>query len=84
MAALDRGLYEVLITEALESQLSRLGDELEAIARPRCGAWQNQSGYARQKAKLDRVSYWIAHTIPRKLELPSCCHIQWNVGACKQ
>lgn len=31
-------------------------------------------------AKLGRVGYWIAHTIPRKLELPSCCHMQWNVA----
>ncbi len=35
-------------------------------------------------AKLGRVSYWIAHTIPRKLELPSCGYIQWNVSAFKQ
>ncbi len=31
MAALDRGLYEVLITEAFDAQLSRLGDRLQAI-----------------------------------------------------
>ncbi len=31
MAAIDRGLYEVLITEALDAQLSRLGERLQAI-----------------------------------------------------
>ena len=31
MAALDRGLYEVLITETLDAQLSRLGEGLESV-----------------------------------------------------
>ncbi len=31
MATPNRGLYEVLITEALDEQLSRLGGGLEAI-----------------------------------------------------
>lgn len=31
MLRLERGLYEVLITEALDSQLLRLGDDLESV-----------------------------------------------------
>jgi hypothetical protein len=31
MTTLNRGLYEVLVTESLEEQLSRLGGSLEAV-----------------------------------------------------
>jgi len=56
MAALDRGLYEVLITEALEEQLSRLGDSVEAI---RAGL--------RAPEAADRIALHLARVIEQAI-----------------
>ena len=52
MAALDRGLYEVLITEALDAQLSRLGDRLQAIR-----------GDLRAAEAADRIGLHLARVV---------------------
>src|SRR5271156_900000 len=52
MAALDRGLYEVLITEALETQLSRLGARPQAIR-----------GDLRAAEAADRIGLHLARVV---------------------
>ncbi len=56
MAALDRGLYEVLITEALDAQLSRLGEGLEAL----------RSGLRAPEA-ADRIALHLARVVERAI-----------------
>ncbi len=57
MPKLDRGLYEVLITEALDAQLRELGGSLEAI-RDRLRAAET----------ADRIALHLAHVIERAIE----------------
>ena len=57
MAALDRGLYEVLITEALQVQLRELGGGLEAIRDP-----------LRAVEAADRIALHLARVIERAIE----------------
>jgi hypothetical protein len=52
MAALDRGLDEVLITEGLDAQLSRLGDRLQAIR-----------GDLRAPEAADRIGLHLARVV---------------------
>jgi superfamily II DNA or RNA helicase/HKD family nuclease len=56
MAALDQGLYEVLITEALESQLSRLGEELEVVR-----------GVLPNAEAADRIGLHLARVVGRAI-----------------
>jgi hypothetical protein len=56
MAALDRGLYEVLITEVLDAQLSRLGDHLQAIR-----------GDLRAAEAADRIGLHLARVVGRAI-----------------
>jgi superfamily II DNA or RNA helicase len=52
MAALDRGLYELLITEALDAQLNRLGDRLQAVR-----------GGLRAPEAADRIGLHLARVV---------------------
>ena len=54
--ALDRGLYEVLITEAIDAQLSRLGEGLEAIRDD-----------LRAPEAADRIALHLAHVVGRAI-----------------
>lgn len=57
MAALDRGLYEVLITEALDAQLSRLGEGLESVR-----------GSLRAPEAADRIALHFARVLERAID----------------
>lgn len=54
MSALDRGLYEVVITEALEAELSRLAERLVAVRAE-----------LRAAEAADRIAMHIARVVER-------------------
>jgi hypothetical protein len=56
MAALDRGLYEVFITEALDARLSQLGNSLQAIR-----------GDLRAAEAADRIGLHLARVVGRAI-----------------
>ncbi|EQD54556.1 hypothetical protein B2A_05973, partial [mine drainage metagenome] len=56
MSALSRGLYEVLITEALETHLSGLEDRLAAVR-----------GQLRAAEAADRISLHLARLVERAI-----------------
>jgi len=56
MSKLSRGLYEVLVTEAVEEQLSRLGGSLEAIR-----------GRLRAPEAADRIALHLARVVERAI-----------------
>jgi hypothetical protein len=60
MAKLERGLYEVLITEALEAHLQELGDRLQALRST-----------LRPAEAADRVALHLSRIVHRALEAVS-------------